>query len=89
MIINGYFVGRFMYSYHNKLLPNTFNTIFITNRQVQTNNTRDAINYRPYFCRTNMKQFTILYLGPKLWDSLVSIATSSNEYLIERAITMN
>ena len=62
-----------MHSYHNKLLPYTFNTTFVTNRQVHTYNTRHANNYRPYFCRTNIKQFTILHLGPKLWNSLSHI----------------
>ena len=50
-----------MYSYHNNLLPHMFNTTFVTNRQVHTYDTRNANNYRPYFCRTNIKRFTILY----------------------------
>ena len=32
-------------------------------------NTRNGNNYRPYFCRTNIKKFTILHLGPKLGNS--------------------
>ena len=68
--IIAFFVARFMYSYQNNLLPHTFNTTFVTNRQVHTYNTRNANNYRPYFCRTNIKQSTILHLGPKLWNSL-------------------
>ena len=60
-----------MYSYHNNLLPHAFNTTFVTNRQVHTYtcNTRNANNYRPYFCRPNIKQFTLLHQGPKLWNS--------------------
>ena len=34
--INAFFVACFMYSYHNNLLPHTFNTTFVTNRQVHT-----------------------------------------------------
>ena len=67
--INAFFVACFMYSYHNNLLPHTFNTTFVTNRQVHTYNTRNVNNYRRYFCRTNIKQFTILHLGPKLGNS--------------------
>ena len=67
--INAFFVACFMYSYHNNLLPHTFNTTFVTNCQVHTYNTRNANNFRPYFCRTNIKQFTILHLGPKLGNS--------------------
>ena len=79
--INVFFVACFMYSYHNNLLPHTFNTTFVTNRQVHTYSTRNANKYRPYFCRTNIKQFTILhlglYLGPKLWNSLPHIQPPS------------
>ena len=80
----------------NNLLPHTFNTTFVTNRQVHTYNTWNANNYRPYFCRRNIKQFTILHLGPKLWNSLPhnlteltsysSFKTSFKKYLIERAL---
>ena len=94
--INAFFVACFMYSYHNNLLPHTFNTTFVTNRQVHTYNTRNANNYRHDFCKTNIKQFTILQLGPKLWNSLPhnfteltsqsSFKTLLKNYLIERAI---
>ena len=52
--ISAFFVACFMYSYHNNLLPNTFNTIFGTNHQVNTY-TGNANNYLLYFCRTNIK----------------------------------
>ena len=77
-----FFVGCFMYSYHN-LLPRTFNTTFVTNRQ-STHNTRNANNYRPYFCRTNIKQFTILHLGSKLWNSLPHNLTELLETICPR-----
>ena len=51
-----------------------------------------------FFCRTNIKQFTILHLGPKPWNSLPhnlteltsysSFKTSLEKYLIERAINL-
>ena len=94
--INAFFVACFMYSYHNNLLPHTFNTTFVTNRQVHTYNTRNANNYRHDFCKTNIKHFRILHLGPKLWNSLPhnfteltsqsSFKTLLKNYLIERAI---
>ena len=52
--INPFFVACFMYSHHNNLLPHTFNTTFVTNRQVHTYNTRNANNYWPYFCTPNI-----------------------------------
>ena len=48
--IIAFFVVCFMYSYHNNLLPHTFNTTFVTNLHVHTYNTRNANNYRPYSC---------------------------------------
>ena len=94
--INAFFVACFMYSYHNNLLPHTFNTTFVTSREVHMYNTRNANTYRPYFCRTNIKQFTILHLGPKVWNSLThnfteltsysGFKTSLKKFLIERAI---
>ena len=69
-----------MNSYHNNLFPETFNTTFVTNRQVHTYNTRNVNNYRRYFCRTNIKQFTILHLGPKLWNSLPHNITELTSY---------
>ena len=63
---SAFFVAYFMYSYHNNLLPHTFNTTFVTYREVHTYNTRNANTYRPYFRKTNIKQFTILHLGPKV-----------------------
>ena len=74
--INAFFVACFMYSHHNNLLPRTFNTTFVTNRQVHTYNTRNANNYQPYFCRTNIKQFTIL----PLWNSLPHNLTELTSY---------
>ena len=74
--INAFFVVCFMYSHHNNLLPRTFNTTFVTNRQVHTYNTRNANNYQPYFCRTNIKQFTIL----PLWNSLPHNLTELTSY---------
>ena len=80
----------------NNLLPHTFNTTVVTNHEVHTYNTRNANTYRPYFCRTNIKQFTILHLGPKVWNSLPhnlteltsysSFKTSLKIFLIKRAI---
>ena len=73
----------------NNLLPHTFNTTFVTNGQVHTCNTRNANNYRPHFCRTNIKKFTILHLGPKLWNSLphnLSELTSYSSFKREREL---
>jgi hypothetical protein len=45
--------------------------IVVTVLQVHNYNTRSRIaeNYRPQACRTNPKQFTILFQGPKIWNA--------------------
>ena len=43
--VNAFFVAFFMYSYHINLLPRSFNTSFVTNRQVHAYNSRNANTY--------------------------------------------
>ena len=75
--INSFSVATFMYSYHHNLLPNSFHDLFLSSNQVHQYETRLASQYRPHFCRTNIKQFSILYRGPKIWNSLpVSLISS-------------
>ena len=75
--INSFSVATFMYSYHHNLLPNSFHDLFLSSNQVHQYETRLASQYRLHFCRTNIKQFSILYRGPKIWNSLpVSLINS-------------
>ena len=78
--INAFLVACFMYSYHNHFLPNTFDNLFSTHQQIHTYNTRNAANYCSHYCRTNIKQFTILHQRPKVWNSLPRNLTLSNSY---------
>ena len=59
-----------MFRYKNQMLPLILSNLFRTNKQIHNYNTRSAGNYRPHACRTNLKQFTILYQGPKIWNAL-------------------
>ena len=72
--INSFSVATFMYSYHHNLLPSSFRDLFLSSNQGHQYETRLASQYRPNFCRTNIKQFSILYggpiRGPKIWNSL-------------------
>ena len=67
--INSFSVATFMYSYHHNLLPSSFRDLFLSSNQVHQYETRLASQYRLNFCRTNIKQFSILYRGPKIWNS--------------------
>ena len=67
-----------MYIYSRDLLPECFDNLFISNNQVHDHNTRAAAKYRSHACRTNIKQFTILHQGPKIWNCLPSSITGIN-----------
>ncbi|CAH3136591.1 unnamed protein product [Pocillopora meandrina] len=52
-----------------------FLNLFVTNGKIHNYGTRTASNYRTHLCRTNLNQFTILYQGPNIWNSLPVPAT--------------
>ena len=68
--VNSLYIARFMFCYNSQLLPPIFFDLFARNNQIHNYNTRSAMNYRTHTCRTNLKKFTILYQGPKIWNSL-------------------
>ena len=73
--INTIHIAKFMYCYHNNLF-HCFWTCFFENSQTHGYSTRTANNYRVHHCWTNVKKFTILYQGPKIWNSLPVQITS-------------
>ena len=73
-------LAKFMYYYHNNLFPPLFFNLFFTNSQIHGYSTRTANNYRVHHCRTNLKKFTILYQGPKIWNSLPVTITSLSSF---------
>ena len=52
--INTLDIAKFMFRYHNNLLPPIFLNLFMTNRQVHRYDTRTAGNYCMHSCRTNI-----------------------------------
>ena len=81
--INSFSVVTFMYFYHHNLLASSFRNLFLSSNQVHHYETRLASQYSPHFCRTNIKQFSILYGGPTIWNSLpVTLTTSSPIFVI-------
>ena len=63
-------IGLFMFFFKNKLLPVGFYGIFLSSSQLHSYNTRNAMNYRSQFSRTNFRKFTIAYQGPNVWNTL-------------------
>ena len=77
--VNTLEIAKFMFYYRNNLLPLLLLNLLVTNSQIHNYGTRTASYYRTHLYRTNLKQFTILYRGPKIWNSLpVSVTCSSN-----------
>ena len=47
--------------------------------KIHSYSTRNSESYRSHFCRTNFKMFSILYQGPRIWNSLpMHIKTGSS-----------
>ena len=64
------------------LLPSSFHDLLSSSNQVHQYETRLASQYRPHFCGTNIKQFSILYRGPKIWNSLpISLISSPSIFV--------
>ena len=62
----------FMFSLKNSTLPSKFNNLFLINSQIHNYNTRNAHSFRLPLCRTNTRQFSIYFQGPKFHNSLNS-----------------
>ena len=71
--------AKFMFRYHNNLLPPLLRNLFMTNSQVH-DDTRAASNYRMHSCRTNIKKFTILYQEPRIWNCLPASVTNLSSF---------
>ena len=59
-------IAKFMFYYQNQLLPPMLLNLFLTSSQVHNYGTNTANHYRSHSCRTNLKQYTFLYQGPKI-----------------------
>ena len=75
--IHSFQLGFFMFSLNNSTLPSKFNNLFQINSQIHNYNTRNAHLFRLPLCRTNTRQFSIYFQGPKFYNSLTSTITAS------------
>ena len=71
--IHSFQLGFFMLSLKNSALPSKFNNLFLINSQIH--NTGNAHSFRLPLCRTNTRQFSIYFQGPKFYNSLNSTIT--------------
>ena len=75
--VNSLYIAKFMFSYHQRLVPSPFLNLFPTGSQIHNYDTRTSADFRPHTCRTNIKQFIILFGGPKIGNALPLSITSS------------
>ena len=59
--VNTFEIAIFVFDYQNYLFPTLLLIVLVTNSQSHFYGTRTVSNYQTHVCRTNLKQFTILY----------------------------
>ena len=67
--INSFQIAKFMFCYHNQLLPPMFLNLFLTSSQVHSYFTRAANHYRSHSSRTNVKPLSNLRSFTKVLNS--------------------
>ena len=65
-----YQIGKFMYLFKRGLLPNYFRDMFILVSQLHSHYTRNCNLFYIPPCRTNIRNFSIRFQGPKFFNSL-------------------
>ena len=73
-------MSQFMFSYRNNSLPNKFQGMFILNTQIHNYNTRTDNLIRIPLVRTRLRQFSIQYQGPTIFNSLDNETVNSVSY---------
>ena len=80
-------LGLFMYSHQNRTLPLKFDCKFTLQKEIHSHHTRNSHLYRLPLCRTNIKQFSVFYQGPKFYNSLsTEIVNSSSSVSFKKAL---
>ena len=87
--LNSIYIAKFMFLYHNHFLPPSFHNLFVTSDEIHSYNTRNASSYRPHACKTNVKQFTVVFQGPKIWNSLPDDIRNADLYSCFRNRMLN
>ena len=59
-----------MYKFHNHMLPDLFENVFILNSSIHSYETRQSANYKLPLCTSNLRKNTIFFNGPKIWNAL-------------------
>ena len=65
-----YHLGKFMYLYHNNLLPSSFDNLFPRMNQIHKYDTPFSHLYHIPFCRTNIRKFSTIFQAPKFFNTV-------------------
>ena len=65
-----YHLGKYMYLYHNNLLPSSFENLFSCMNQIHKYGTRFSYLYRIPSCRTNIREFSATFQAPRYFNTL-------------------
>lgn len=83
--VNQLQIALFVYSSIKKLFPQHLCNIFIFNNEFHQYPTRSGCLIRPPYSRTTQTQFSVLYRGSKVWNSLpTSLIEVSKEQFKQR-----
>ena len=71
----------------DRTLPLKFDCKFTLQKEIHSHHTRNSHLYRLPLCRTNIKQFSVFYQGPKFYNSLsTEIVNSSSSVSFKKAL---
>ena len=79
-------LSLFMYSHQNRTLPLKFDCKFTLQKEIHSHHTRNSHLYRLPLCRTNIKQFSVFYQGPKFYNSLSTEIVNSSSVSFKKAL---
>ena len=70
--LHSFSVGKFMHSYHNKLLPNHFDEYFVPLSSIHYHSIRLATSKNLFLPRVNSSwgKCSLKFIGPKVWSSI-------------------
>ena len=73
-------MGQFMYSYNHRIWPEAFLNLFQKHNEIHNFNTRNARKIILPLCRTNIRQFSVIYQAPRPFNSLPEDIVSCKVY---------
>jgi len=75
-------VGKFMHSYHHKLLPNHLDEYFIPISSLHSHSPRPATSNNLFLPRVNSSsgKCSLIFVSPKVWSSIPNDIKSSTTF---------